>query len=458
MLDAVVAGGQVVTERTVAQANVAIKDGRVVGLVDPSVTLEAARTIDAAGKIVMPGVVDAHFHCATLHSRTHPFDDTFEVASTTAAYGGVTTLMAFVWGEPGEPLAQFLNSFIGEVGSRFLVDFSFHCGLRPEMPLIRQVGDAFELGVTSFKMHTDYRKTGGGRMSDDDHRLAAMEQIGQRGGILMVHAENGYIIDYLEDKYIAQGKVAAGYLLPSRPNLAEAVAVHSCIVLGEIAQCPLYIVHLSAKEALEEIAAAQAQGKAVYTETCPQYLLLTNDHMLKDGGLSKVGPPLRTEVDTKAMWWGIQNGTIETVASDHAAVKVARKREAGNDIFQVPFGSPQIETMLPLLYSVGVAQGRISLTRMVELLCEHPARRFGLYPKKGTLQVGADADLVVFDPNIEWAVRAADLHTAADHTPYEGWKVRGRPVVSLLRGQVLLEGGKLYQKPGFGQFIARRPA
>jgi len=456
VLDLLIRGGQVVTEGRVVAADVGILGEKVAGLYAPGTAPQAAQIYDAAGKYVLPGVIDVHFHCKYLSTVHVTFMDDLTQATASAAHGGVTTIVVFVWGNPGEAPGEYLSAFLKEASELCYTDYAAHCGVRPEMENIRRLPEAFELGVTSFKFHYDYRKTGGGRMTDDDHRLAAMEIIAARGGLAMFHCENGYMIDYLEDKFIAQGKVTPEYFYPSRPNLAEAHSVYTTLVLSELTGCPVYIVHLSAREALELIIQAQARGKPVYAETCPQYLLLTHEKVLEDWGLSKVGPPLRTAADNEAMWWGLQAGFIEIVGSDHAAMTVAAKRAAGQDIFKIPFGMPGTETMLPLLYSEGVVKGRISLPRLVQVLCENPAKRFGLWPRKGALAVGSDADLVILDPEVEWTITAGELHAVSDYTSFEGWKVRGKPVASFLRGRPLLKDGRLQVKPGYGVYLSRR--
>ena len=455
MLDLLIKGGKVVTGGSVVDADVGVKNGLIAGVFQSGLLNEATRTLDASGKLVIPGVIDAHFHCRTIGSVHTIMADDMVTGTISAAHGGVTTIIPFVWGNRGQPFDGVMRTFIEESRSKAVLDYGAHCGVRPDFDLIKGIPKVLEMGIRSFKLILDYRRTGDGRMSDPDHLMAAMELIGRIGGIAMCHAEDGYIIDYLENQYIAKGKTAPKYFIESRPPLTEARSVRTAVEIGRLVSCPVYIVHVTAKEALEEVIAAQARHRVVFGETCPQYLTLTNDEVLKQGGLAKVGPPLRFQEDIEELWRGIGSGAITIVASDHAAMTMETKRKA-KDFFEVPFGMPCVETMLPVMYSEGVAKGRIPLTKMVELLCENPARRFGLYPKKGTLKVGSDADIVIFDPNQDWTLSIDKLHGAYDYTCYEGWKVKGKPVLSFLRGQVLLENGKLQQKPGFGQFIEQR--
>ncbi|MFC1918984.1 dihydroorotase family protein, partial [Chloroflexota bacterium] len=391
-------------------------------------------------------------HCRNVGTLQGSVTDDVQTATVSAAYGGVTTVLIYVWSNRGQAFQQAIEQFIRESEKKTVLDYSIHCGVRPEFDLIKDIPKVIEMGIRSFKFHLAYRLQGDGRMADYDHIMAALEPIGRRGGIALFHAENGYIIDYLEKKLISEDKTTAEYFIKAHPPISESMATRDCIELGRLVNCPVYIVHVTAKEALDEITAAQARRDVVaVAETCPQYLTLTNDEVMKQGALAKVGPPLRQQEDVDALWEGIISGSISTVGSDHSAA--TRQAKQNVNFFDARFGMPSTETMLPIMYSEGVAKGRITLPKMVELLCENPAKRFGLYPKKGAIKVGSDADLVVMDPDIEWTVRAADLHSKADYTCFEGWRLRGKPVLSLLRGHVLLKEGALLQKPGFGSFL-----
>jgi dihydropyrimidinase len=453
IVDILIKSGKVVSEGSVLEADIAIKDGRIAAILQPDLITEAKRTIDAAGKLVIPGVVDPHFHCRTIGSFHSILADDMETATVSAAHGGVTTVLVYVWGDRGQPFQHAMNTFLEESPSKVLLDYAAHCGVRPDFDLIKSIPQVLEMGVRSFKFIMDYRRTGDGRMAEADHMMAAMELIGRGGGIALCHAEDGYLIDYLENKFISEGKTAAKHFIETRPTITEARATRDCVEIGRLAGCPVYVVHVTAKEALQEVIAAQAHHQVVIGETCPQYLALTNEEVLRQGALAKIGPPLRSQEDIEELWGGIATGAISTIGSDHAAMTVETKRKVEENFFEVPFGMPSVETMLSVMYSEGVAKGRISLVRLVELLCENPARRFGLYPKKGTLKVGSDADVVIFDPGHEWTISGEKLHGAYDYTCFEGWRCKGKPILSLLRGHVLLENGKLHQGPGFGRFI-----
>ncbi|MBI4504686.1 MAG: amidohydrolase family protein [Chloroflexi bacterium] len=462
MLDTVVVGGQVVADGSVAEATVGIEGERIAAIVDPGVPLAAARTIDARGKLVLPGVVEPHFHYTTglrfQYSRGHVIEqvDDVETGSRAAAYGGVTTIFPFWWPpQPTDPMPDVMAQLIADGNRRSYVDFAPHCCLWPNLDRVAEIPAVLEMGITSFKAFMI--KRGNGRMTDGYTLAKEMEQI-RHGGILLVHSEDGDLLEVLEERLIAEGKVGAEYYWPSRPNVTERIAVERVIATSAATDCPVYIVHLSTREGLAAIAAAKLRGQPVFTETCPQYLLLTDELTRRQPTRAKISPPLRSPEDQAAMWGGIRQGVIDCVGSDHTPFALADKERAfaeGN-IFDTPTGMPGIETMLPLLYSEGVRPGRISLPRLVEVLCEGPARVFGLYPQKGTIKVGSDADIVIVDPALEWTVRDEDLHNTARWSAFVGWRVVGKPVLSLLRGRLLLEGERLAAAPGCGQFLPRR--
>jgi dihydropyrimidinase len=322
--------------------------------------------------------------------------------------------------------------------------------------LIEQIPDAIARGITSFKFHYAYRRTSQGRTTDDGDRLAAMRLIERHGGIALFHCENGEITDFLEDELGAAGKVGYEHYLASRPNIAEAEAVHRTMLLAELTGCPSYVVHTSARESVAEIIAARRRGLPVHAETCPQYLTLTNDAVLEWGALAKVAPPLRTQADSDALWQAVADRDIEVIASDHSANRREDKDAARDDFRKAPFGTPIVELMLPLLYS-GVVSGKVTLERFVDAVTADPARLFGMYPRKGTLQPGADADILVWDPAAEWTVRAAELVNPAGYSVLEGRTLRGRAWRTWLRGSPLLTDDGVLVEAGTGQSIERQP-
>lgn len=449
MFDTVIKNGTAVINGRVAPADVAISGERIVAIAERGTVLPARNVVDAADRLVLPGAIDPHVHIRCFNDVA----DDFATATRSAAFGGYTTLGIFVVGRPGDPIGQFLDHFIDEGTRTSHVDFVLHCVLRPGDA--GQVGQAFRRGIRTIKVFMAYLSLG--QVVPDDELVRLMRDVAGHQAILMVHAENGYLIDDLEQRFRRDGKTTWEYFLPSRPALAEQEAIHRIIFYSDLTECPVYIVHLSSREGLELITDAQRQGKPIFTETCPQYLTLTNDILGTRGALAKIGPPLRTQEHVDAMWEGLRSGVIHCLGSDHAPFTAETKRTARypdqpDDFFSVYFGAPGVESMLALTYSEGVVKGRISLEQWVACSSENPARRFGLYPQKGVLRVGADADICIFDPNLRWTVRAAEMHSV-DYTNWEGWTVQGKPVMTFLRGRPLLSNSDLALGPGSGRHL-----
>jgi dihydropyrimidinase len=451
-IDTLIEGGRVVAGGQVSEATVAIGDGTIVGVLSPGVPIAEApaRRIDATGKIVMPGVVDAHVHFGMFTAHV----DDFASATTAAAHGGVTSVIIYAMGKPGMPPREFLAHWRREGESQSLVDFAMHCRLgAPDRRNTRQFTDAFDAGVTSFKIFMAYRNQG--IMYDDYSLVEAMEFIGARQGIVCCHAENGDLCDYLEAKFQEQGRYSPETFLATRPSEAEVEATYRALTLARVARCPLYVVHMTTPAAIALVHQARLSGQPAWSETCPQYLALTQDDVVRHGGLAKIAPPLRTREERDGVWRAVMNGTVDVVGSDHAPYPFEMKSLPRERFLEARFGMPNVETMLGVLYSEGVATGRIDLPRMVRVLCEEPARVFGLAPRKGHIAVGADADLVIFDPDAEWRVERGDLHSRSGYSAYEGWTLRGKVASTIIRGEVVVQDGQLRQSPGFGRYLAR---
>ncbi|MGC9529417.1 MAG: dihydropyrimidinase [Candidatus Bipolaricaulaceae bacterium] len=438
--DVVIRGGLVVTAGAVRRWDVGVADGRIAAL-GPSLG-RGDREIDAVGKYVLPGLLDVHTHPVYL--------DDMGNLSVSAAWGGITTLIHYAYAKPGQKLVETVEDFRAEGNEKSMLDFGLHAGLFDPQSQAEEIPSVVKLGVTSFKMFMTYAKLKW--MTDDYQLMRTLDIIASVGGLGMVHAENGLATDYLEDKYQRLGRDPAEVFEATRPGILEAEAVNRAIALAQVAGCPLYIPHVSAKEAVGVIAQAKNRGWRVYGETCPQYLSLTGEEVHRQGPLAKIGPPLRGEDDQEALWEGLAGGVLDVVASDHAPK--AKGRE--DDFFAAAYGSPQVETMLGVVYDRGVSEGRLTLPRLVQVMSENPAKIFGLYPRKGALAVGSDADLVVWDPAGEQLITQATQHSRAQYTLYEGWRCLGRPVLSMQRGEVLLEGGELHARPGRAHFLATR--
>lgn len=457
--DCAIKGGLIVRGKGITKGDILVGDGVVQQIGED---IQAPRVIDASGKYVLPGIIDVHCHPV--------YADKMDTFSLSAAYGGVTTIIPFfgnfaAWGTSGDT-SEIIEGLIEEGEKISYLDFAIHAAFIAEDDVVAEIPKLIKMGVTSFKMYMTYPRRG--MMMPDEKMLEAMAVAAADGGLAMVHPENGHGIDYLVDKFTAEGKVSSEHFMPTQPNILEVEAVNRAATYAEITGCPLYCVHLSAREMPEIMDRMKKEGKRIYGETCPQYLSLTNQVVLERGALGKVGPPLREKEDNDSMWYGLASHAIDTVASDSCNVKAEQKEWGGaskdfitgsgarprpSNIFEARFGAPWVEQMLPVVYHDGVNGGRITLSRLVQTMCENPAKIFGLYPKKGTLQVGSDADLVLLDPTVKLTISEKEMHGNADFTLFEGKEVIGAPVFSMQRGEVLLEDGQLKRKQGNAKFL-----
>ena len=440
--DVLIQGGMVVTGAGIQKADVAIKGEKIIRVKPRLLQEEAGRVIDASGKYVMPGVIDVHVHPV--------YEDDMGGLSLTAAHGGVTTLIHFAYAKPGMKLIDTIKQYQEEGSKKSYLDFGIHGTLFDPASQIEEIPKAFELGVSSFKMFMAYAKLKW--MTDDYHLIKAMDLIAECGGMAMVHAENGLVTDYLEDRSLKRGEDQKAVFLKTRPDYLEAEAIFRAISIAAITRCPLYIVHLSTARGVVPLQQARAEGQTIYVESCPQYLTMTDAKLQKLGPLAKIGPPLRTEKDRLALWKAIQKGIIDTVASDHAP----KAKKMDDPFFESPYGSPQSETMLTVTYDEGVNKRRIKPNKLVQLFSENPAKIFGLYPRKGTIQKGADADLLIFDPNQIHTIQHQTQNSGAPYTLYEGRRCKGKPILVMQRGKILIENGEMRGRPGEGKFLSTK--
>ena len=453
-VDTIIRGGQVVTSSQVYESAVAISGEKIAAIGPEHLLPPADNYIDAEGKFVLPGLIDAH-----VHLDGH---DNYELGALAAARAGLTTLIPFgtYTLEGDETLPQAINRTREQIDSVALVDFAFHFILQNRPSILNSLPEAMTMGVKSYKMFMTYKKRPG-RMCDDDYICNAMDMVSQGGGVLQLHCESGNIIEYLENKLIGEGHTHPTDFPTACPDWAEEEAINRAVKMGAATRCPTYVVHLSTQLGLERIKQAQGQGQLVWTETCPQYLLLSDAEMARVGPLAKIGPPLRPEdgPDRDALWRGLEQGHTSIVASDHSPHPQELKQVGWDNIFvtpegtSVPFGSPGMETIVSLMYSEGVVKRGLPIWWLARVMSENPARIFGLFPRKGIIQVGSDADLLILDPRGDRVITARDHHSNAGYTLFEGWEVKGRPWMTLLRGKVLLDQGELRQLPGVGQFI-----
>ena len=449
--------GTVVTATDLYRGDVLVEDEKV-SAIATSLALEADRTIDAKGKYVLPGGIDVHTHLDMPFGGSTSADD-FESGTIAAAHGGTTAIVDFAIQYKGQTLRQGWEAWMKKAEGKAAIDYGFHLiitdlpeKLEPEMDeLVRE-------GVTSFKLFMAYR---GVLMLDDGSIFRALCRTGENGGTICMHAENGDVIDVLVRRALARGETAPKYHALTRPPRAEAEATYRAICLAEIARVPIYIVHLSAAEALEKVMEARDRGLPAYAETCPQYLFLSYANYEEpgfDGAKYVMSPPLREKGNEEKLWRGLAGNDLQAVSTDHCPFCMKEQKELGrNDFSKIPNGAPGIETRMNLLYDGGVRKGRISLNRFVELTSTSPAKIFGLFPKKGTIAPGSDADIVIFDPEKKHTLSAKTLHMKVDYNPYEGREITGAAETVLSRGNVILDKGKFVGKAGAGSFLKRNP-
>ncbi|HEY7667779.1 MAG TPA: dihydropyrimidinase [Actinomycetota bacterium] len=448
-----ISGGTVVTATETTPADVVIEDEKVAAI-GVGMRVQADVTIDATGKYVMPGGVDVHTHMELPFGGSFCSDD-FETGTRAAAFGGTTTIVDFAVQDYGEGLRQGLDRWFDKAKNA-TTDYGFHVIVREVNDgVLKEMDELVGEGVTSFKLFMAYP---GVFMLDDASIFRAMRQAADSGALIMMHAENGGPIDVLVRQFLEEGKTAPVNHGLTRPPVMEGEAVHRVFKLAELAGTPAYIVHLSSRDALNAVREARDRGMPAFAETCPQYLYLSIDDMARPGfeGAKYVcSPPLRTADHQEDLWSGLKAGDLQVVSTDHAPFNYEGQKELGKDDFsKIPNGLPSVEDRFTLLYE-GVTKGHIGLNRFVELVATAPARMFGLYPKKGTIAPGFDADIVVFDPNVERTISASTHHMRVDYSAYEGRKVRGLPEVVMQRGNVLVKDGEFHGAPGQGRFVPR---
>jgi dihydropyrimidinase len=437
----VVKNGLVVYPEKTVRADIGIGDG-VVRAIAPPGEIQGRQVLEAGGCYVLPGLIDPH---------THPvYVDSIGDLSRLAAFGGVTTLIHYTYAKPGQSLVEMLRKDQEAGQAISTTDFALHGGMFETGKQVEEIPEAFRLGVTSFKMFMAYAKLGW--MTDDYALTRAMDIIGRLGGLTAVHAESGLAIDYIQDRMLAEKADFAERFLETSPDVGEAEGIFRAVSLGRLMGCPVYIPHLSSREAVEVMRWLKARGIQVYAETCPHYLTLTWEELKGRGPLGKIGPAIKTADDRDALWAGIREGLFDTIGSDHAP----KDKKPTDDFFKAPYGVAGAETVLPLVWHQGVNGGRITPNQLVRLLSENAARIFGLFPQKGRLEAGSDADLVIFDPAERWTIRHENQHSNVSYTLYEGREVLGRVRQVLSRGQLTIDRQEFLGKPGAGRFLATR--
>lgn len=454
MFDLVIANGTLVTSDASTHADLAITNGRITAIGKRLVGLE---TIDASGMLVLPGAIDEHVHLQMPVGEFSSSDD-FYTGTVAAAHGGTTTVIDFVEPEPDQCLRDALDARRAEAKDKVVVDYGLHMTLsRADDDTLAEIPATIVAGSASFKLYMAYE----GLRLDDAGLLRALAALRVHGGRALVHAENHHAIAYLTRLALAEGRTGPENHPLTRPAIMEAEAIQRLLSLAAVTGTPLVLAHLSCAAGLEAVRAARARQQTVWVETCPQYLLLDQAEYQRPGFEAAkfvMAPPPRTEADRQALWAGLASGEVDTVATDHCPFFYETQKTRGRDDFsRIPGGAPGIETRLALLYSYGVRTGRLTPERWVEVCCTGPARRFGLDPQKGTLAIGADADVVIFDPRRRVTLGHEMLHQNVDYAPYEGWEVQGYPTTVLSRGEIIVHDGQFLASAGRGNFLRARP-
>src|SRR5213082_2491164 len=456
-MSVLIKGGRIVTAADDYVGDIYIDNGTV-SLIGESLDVTADKVFDAAGKLVFPGAIDPHTHLEMYFGGTVTCDD-FTSGTTSGAFGGTTTHVDFCMQAPGTSFERSLENYFEKIDrAKPVIDVGFHIGVTDlhDGGSLEELAKLPDQGVTSYKLFMAYK---GAVMVDHDTLFRTMQTASDTGALVMVHAENGDAIDILVKEAVAAGHKEPIWHARTRPPETEGEATNRAIQLARVAGAPLYVVHVSCKEAVEPIARAREAGWDVWGETCTQYFFNSLDDIAKpdfEGAKYVYSPPVRDKSNWDVLWNAVRTDALSAISTDHCAFLLDGQKTIGRDDFsKIPNGGPGIENRLQMIHEFGVRGGRISLNRMVELLSTNPAKLFGLYPRKGTIAVGSDADIVVFDPEKRVTISAATHHSKSDYNLYEGTEVTGSSEVVLLRGNVLVEGDELVAEPGVGQFVAR---
>jgi dihydropyrimidinase len=446
--------GRVITAVDDYKADILI-EGETVSTIGARLDVEADRVIDAAGKLVIPGGIDPHTHMELPFGGTQASDD-FRTGTIAAAHGGTTTIIDFAVQYKGEALRQGLDNWHAKAEGKAAIDYGFHLIVTDlEDERVPELYKAMDEGVSSFKLFMAYP---GVFLADDATIFRAMSAAGSRGGLICMHAENGIVINEIIKRALAEGRTAPKYHALTRPTVAEAEGVHRAIRIAEMAESPVYIVHLSCADALNQVREARDRGLPAFAETCPQYLFLSIDDYGDgwQGAKYVMTPPLREKWNQQELWKGLKSDDLQVISTDHCPFCMKEQKELGRDDFsKIPNGAPGVENRMALIYNGGVVEQRISLNRFVELTSTAAAKMFGLFPRKGTIAVGSDADIVIFDPDKEQTFSVETQHMNADYSAYEGKTVKGVVETVLSRGRVVVENGEFKGKAGDGQFLKR---
>jgi dihydropyrimidinase len=457
-MQTLITNGHVVTATDDYMGDILIEGEQVAALGAPCTfaSVQYDEVIDAQGKYIFPGAIDVHTHMELPLPTTMASDD-FETGTIAAACGGTTTILDFANQQRGHTLEEALQSWHRKASGKAVIDYGFHITITdlaaaPEDAMDEMIG----AGVTTFKLLMAYPGT---FMVDDETIYRVLRRSARLGGLVMVHAENGIAIDFIVREAVASGHTAPLYHAMTRPAMLEGEAAQRAITLATLTEAPLYVVHVSCASSLHAVAAARVKGLPIWGETCPQYLYLDDSCYTKpgfEGAKFVCTPPMRSDADREALWLGLERRELQVISTDHAPFNFKGQKEMGlHDFTKIPNGLPGVEHRVMLMYDA-VRTGKLDIHHFVDLLCTMPAKLFGLFPRKGTIAPGSDADLVIFDPEREMTISAANQHQRVDYTPYEGMPVQGVPDTVLLRGRVIVKDGEYVGGEGGGQYLSRK--
>lgn len=446
--------GRIITADSDQIADIFI-EGEKIRAIGNDLPFQALGEIDATGKLVFPGGIDPHVHLDMPFMGTFSSDN-YETGTRAALYGGTTMVIDFILQKQGSTLQAALKEWQGRSNENCVGDYSFHMAVTDfNEHTKKEIREMIEQeGISSFKTFMAYK---GALMIDDRQMIGLMEEVKTHGGLINVHATNGDMIDYLVGKHRAEGKLSPLYHYLSQPEITEAEASERFTDMAFYTGCPGYIVHLTCEGALNAVRNATRRNQKVFVETCIQYLLLDASLYERnfEGARWVMSPPLREKKDQESLWAGINQGLVQVVATDHCPFKWEQKLMGKDDFSKIPNGHPAIENRMELLYSEGVHKGRISLNKYVEVACTNPAKIFGMFPRKGTLAIGSDADIVIFDPLEKHVISASSHHMNVDYSGYEGWELTGKVKKVILRGQIAIDDNRCLVEKGYGRFIRR---
>lgn len=453
-MSVLVKNGRIITATDDYVADIFI-EGETIKTIGKNLSVAADKTIDASGKLVFPGGIDPHVHLDMPFMGTYSSDN-YETGTRAALYGGTTMVIDFILQKQGNSLHTALAEWKGRSDNNCVGDYSFHMAVTDfNDDTKKEIKDFIEQeGITSFKTFMAYK---GALMIDDRQMIGLMEEVKKHGGLINVHATNGDMIDYLTQKHRSEGKLSPLYHYLSQPEITEAEASERFVDMASYTGCPGYIVHLTCEGALNAVRNATKRNQKMFVETCIQYLILDASLYEQnfEGAKWVMSPPLREKKDQQTLWAGINQGLVQVVATDHCPFKWEQKLMGKDDFSKIPNGHPAIENRMELLFSEGVANNKITLNKYVEVACTNPAKIFGMFPRKGTIAVGSDADIVIFDADEKHTLSAATHHMNVDYSGYEGWQLTGKVKTVLLRGTVAIENNECKIDKGFGKFIKR---